>query len=95
MKELAGITISQMMGLSENIVLSDLKIFIHTRIADRLLANPCPLGGLGFVSNKTNLSLEKKYYKGDAFCCRKRKSWGLALETIRFYQLESTRQEPR
>ena len=43
-KGIAGIAISQLTGLSENAV-SDWKIFIHTRIADWLVANPCPLGG--------------------------------------------------
>ena len=47
-KELAGISILQLTGLSENTV-SDWKIFINTRIADWLVANPCPLGGPGVV----------------------------------------------
>ena len=63
-KGLTGIAVSQMTGLSENTV-SDWKIYLHTRLADWLLANPNPLGGPGVIVEVDEAKFGKrKYNKG-------------------------------
>ena len=56
-----------MTELSENTV-SDWKINFHTRVADWLLANSCPLGGPGVVVEVDEAKFGKiKYNKGGFF----------------------------
>ena len=63
-KGLTGIAVSQMTVLSENTV-SDWKIYLHTRLADWLLANPNPLGGPGVIVEVDEAKFGKrKYNKG-------------------------------
>jgi hypothetical protein len=53
-----------MTGLSENTV-SEWNIFLHTRLADWLLSNPCPRGVPGIIVEVDETKFGKrKYNKG-------------------------------
>ena len=58
-KSLTSIAISQLIGVSENII-SDCRVLVHTLVADWLVANPSPLGDTGSSSSWTKLSLGRR-----------------------------------
>ena len=63
-KSLISIAITQLIGVSEN-TLSDWRILLRTRVADGLVVNPSPLGGLGIMVELDEAKFGKrKYNKG-------------------------------
>ena len=65
-KSLISIAISQLIGVSENII-SDWQILLHTQNADWLGANPFSLGGQGIILELREAKFGKRKYNKGAY----------------------------
>ena len=65
-KSLTNIAIAQMTGLSENTV-SDWRIFLHTRVADWMVANYSPIGGPGVIVELDEAKFSKQKYNKEVY----------------------------
>ena len=65
-KSLTSITISQLIGVSENTI-RDWRILLHNRVADWLVANPSPLGGPGIIVELDEAKFGKRKYNKGAY----------------------------
>ena len=65
-KNMANISISQLTGMPENTI-SNWKALLHTRIANWLISNPLPLGGLGSMVEIDDARFGKRKYNTGAY----------------------------